>query len=176
MKENITSFNEYNNSNTLHKEDYSIFEGSDGSRYWSVNGRLHREDGPAIEAADGTKYWYRNDKLHREDGPAVEDVSGSRYWYIDNHLHREDGPAVEHINGNKEWLLNGKYHREDGPAFEYSDCRQWYLKGTLLTILVKEQLTKHMETYSLTVAHLLTDNDEVVRTSAAKYDWRDNER
>ena len=40
---------------------------SDGTKYWSLNGKLHngkchREDGPAIEHPDGTKGWYLNGK------------------------------------------------------------------------------------------------------------------
>jgi hypothetical protein len=30
-----------------------------------------------------------------------------------------------------------------------------------------------MEANNFTVAHLLTDSDELVRTSAAKYDWNE---
>jgi hypothetical protein len=110
--------------------------------------------------------------LHREDGPAVEYASGSRDWYLNGKLHREDGPAVELADGSKAWWLNGKLHREDGPAIEYADgFKRWHLNDEQLFTLTKEHLIKYMEANNLTVAHLFTDSDEVVRTSASKYDW-----
>jgi len=111
--------------------------------------------------------------LHREDGPAVEYASGSRDWYLNGKLHREDGPAVELADGSKAWWLNGKLHREDGPAIEYADgFKGWHLNDEQLFTLTKEHLIKYMEANNLTVAHLFTDSDEIVRTSAAKYDWK----
>ena len=111
--------------------------------------------------------------LHREDGPAVEYASGSRDWYLNGKLHREDGPAVELADGSKAWWLNGKLHREDGPAIEYADgFKRWHLNDEQLFTLTKEHLIKYMEANNLTVAHLFTDSDEIVRTSAAKYDWK----
>jgi hypothetical protein len=129
------------------------------------------------------KYYYSDDTtssehnrfktLHREDGPAVEDVGGYRAWYMDGQYHREDGPAVECVDGYKEWWLYGKWHREDGPAIEHTNGdKDWYANGQYLATLTKEHLIRYMETYNLTIAHLLTDSDEIVRTSAAKYDWK----
>jgi len=46
------------------------------------------------------------------------------------------------------------------------------LDGKRLSILTKKQLIKYMEANNITPAHLLTDSDEIVRTSAAKYDWK----
>jgi len=113
----------------------------------------------------GDKFYYKDGTtsseyslskaLHREDGPAIEYASGNKQWYINNLRHREDGPAVENDNGDKGWLLN----------------RVWYINGRLLNTLSKKQLIKYMEANNFTVAHLLTDSDELVRTSAAKYDW-----
>jgi len=80
--------------------------GSNGRKYWYLNGELHREDGPAVECPDGRKYWYLNGKFHREDGPAVEHPNGTKEWYLNGELHREGGPAIEWPNGTKDWYLN----------------------------------------------------------------------
>ena len=82
--------------------------GSDGTKYWRLNGRRHRVDGPAVEWSNGDKHWYINGKLHRLDGPAIEYVNGNKYWYLNDELHRADGPAVERANGYKSWWLKGK--------------------------------------------------------------------
>ena len=55
---------------------------SDGTKYWSLNGKLHREDGPAVERSDGSKEWWLNGKCHREDGPAIEHPDGTKGWYL----------------------------------------------------------------------------------------------
>jgi hypothetical protein len=122
----------------LHREDGPAFEHSDGTKEWFLNGKLHREDGPAVEWPDGSKAWYLNGKRHREDGPAVEYSDGSKSWYLNGKLHREDGPAIEHSNGSKEWYLNRKRHREDGPAVEYSDgSKSWYLNDKEISLKTK---------------------------------------
>jgi hypothetical protein len=55
----------------------------DGTKYWkTLNGSLHMEDGSAIEWSNGDKAWYINDKLHRENGPAIEIIDGRKYWYL----------------------------------------------------------------------------------------------
>ena len=134
---------------------------------------LHRKDGPAVEFANGYKAWYINGVRHREDGPAIEYASGDKEWYLNGEYHREDGPALEHINGTRSWYVNGTRHREDGPANEYPDgSKRWYINNNRLFTLTKEHLIKYMELKHLTVAHLLTDTDEMVRTSASKYDWK----
>ena len=160
------------------KEEENYYSDSKGTkRWWHKKGdrsQLHREDGPAFERANGHREWYTNGKLHREDGPAVEKADGTNEWYINDKLDRADGPAIERTDGSRLWYTNGKLHREDGPAVEYTNrFRLWYINGMRLHILTKEHLIKYMETYNLTVAHLLTDSDEVVRTSAAKYDWNE---
>jgi len=133
---------------------------------------LHREDGPAFEQADGYKAWYLNGEHHREDGPAIEYADGSKKWYVNGECHREDGPAIEDSDGDKHWYINDKRHREDGPAIEWTNGDGlWYLDGEFLHSLTKEHLIKYMEANNLTPAHLLTDSDKVVRTSAAKYKW-----
>ena len=133
----------------------------------------HREDGSAIEQYNGDKYWFINDKLHREDGPAIEHIDGTNEWYINGKLHREDGPAIEQYNGDKWWYINGKRHREDGPAVEYSDgVKSWYINDELIYELTKKQLTKYMKLNNYTLAHLLTDPDDVVRKSAEKFKWK----
>ena len=114
----------------------------------------------------------------KEEENYYSDSKGTKRWWHKkgdrSQLHREDGPAFERANGHREWYTNGKLHREDGPAVEYTNgFRLWYINGMRLHILTKEHLIKYMETYNLTVAHLLTDSDEVVRTSAAKYDWNE---
>ena len=128
-----------------------IYYYSDGTTSSSVDTSktLHREDGPAIEYSDGEKVWCINGKLHREDGPAVDDPDGTRKWYINDKRHREDGPAVEDADG----------------------YRAWYVDGEHLATLTKEHLIKYMELNNLTITHLLTDSDEIVRTSATKCDW-----
>jgi hypothetical protein len=49
----------------------------------------HREDGPAIEGSDGNKFWYLNGKLHREDGPAVVWKNGDKRWYLNGKEYSE---------------------------------------------------------------------------------------
>jgi len=129
--------------------------------------KYYYSDGTASSKYDGSKV------LHREDGPAVELANGARGWYINGKLHREDGPAVEDANGTRAWWRNGKNHRDDGPAVEYANGhRAWYINDHSISILTKKQLIKYMEVNNLTIAHLLTDSDELVRTSAAKCDWK----
>jgi hypothetical protein len=82
--------------------------GSNGTKYWILNGEYHREDGPAIECPNGTKEWILNGKRHREDGPAIEHSDGTKHWILNNKYHREDGPAIECPYGVKEWFLNDK--------------------------------------------------------------------
>jgi hypothetical protein len=87
-------------------------------------------------------------------------------------LHREDGPAVEYDDGHKEWWLNGRRHREDGPAIEYAaGYWDWWVNGERLSTstLTKELLIKYMELNNLTIAHLLTDDDELVRKRASMF-------
>ena len=130
--------------------------------------KFYYKDGTISEELD-----YYSRVLHRTDGPAMEFASGSKSWFIDGKLHREDGPAVGLADGSKAWWLNGKLHREDGPAIEYADgFKGWHLNDEQLFTLTKEHLIKYMEANNLTVAHLFTDSDEIVRTSAAKYDWK----
>ena len=135
---------------------------------------IHREDGPAIEYADGYKEWYLNGERHCESGPAIEGCNGHKEWWLNGNLHREDGPAIEYTSGLREWYLNGKLHREDGPAISDPNCSRylWYINGKPLTALNKKQLIKYMRFNNLTIAHLLTDSDEMIRTSAAKYKWK----
>ena len=59
-----------------------LFEDSDGSKSWYINGQLHREGGPAREYSDGSKAWYVNGQSHREGGPAYEGSDGSKAWFI----------------------------------------------------------------------------------------------
>jgi hypothetical protein len=123
----------------------------------------------------GYKYHYKYDGknvLHRVDGPAVEGDDGSKHWYVNGRRHREDGPATEEPNGRKFWYINDMLHREDGPAIEVEGHRGWFLNGKQLRTLTKEHLIKYMEANNLTIAHLLTDPNEIVRTSAAKYKWK----
>jgi hypothetical protein len=121
-----------------------------GDKRWYLNGNLHREDGPAIEEVDGTKFWYLNGERHREDGPAVIN-NESKLWYKDGTLHREDGPAVELASGDKAWYLNDKQ----------------------LEIIPQEVLINYMKANNLTLAHLLTDPDPLIRKSASKYEWKE---
>lgn len=37
---------------------YSMEEYSCGVKRWYLNGKLHRENGPAVEGSNGEKYWY----------------------------------------------------------------------------------------------------------------------
>jgi len=107
------------------------------------------------------------DKFYYSDGT----TSGARD--ISKTLHRENGPAFESLTGSKYWYVDGKPHREDGPAVEFaSGWSCWCIDGELLGTLTKKQLIKYMELNNLTPVHLLTDNDEMVRTSAAKYKWK----
>ncbi len=62
--------------------EYKVEVGTDGTKFWYLNGKFHREDGPAVEYANGDKRWYLNGILHREDGPAVEDANGTKCWYL----------------------------------------------------------------------------------------------
>ena len=64
-------------------------------------------------------------------------------------LHRENGPAQEYANGDKHWWRNDIY----------------------LEVIPKQMLVNYMKANDLTLAHLLTDPDPVVRDSASLYDW-----
>jgi len=133
----------------------------------SMKAKYYYSDGTVSDVQDYSK------TLHREDGPAIEHPDGTKYWYVNDKRHREDGPAIERTNGDKVWYLNGKRHREDGPAIDWADgYKEWHLNGKQLRTLTKKQLIRYMEVNNLTLAHLFTDSDEVVRTSAAKYDWK----
>jgi hypothetical protein len=104
---------------------------------------------------------------------------GDLFWFIksepDIH-HREDGPAVERVDGTKEWFFYNKRHREDGPAIEHTDgSKKWYLKGEELKLkLPKYILINYMKANNLTVAHLFTDPDPLVRKSVSKYKWKES--
>ena len=108
----------------------------------------------------------RGDKFYYKDG-----ITSSKYTGVEI-LHREDGPAIEYASGYKAWYINGERHREDGPAIEWaSGNKGWYLNDLQIFTLTKEYLIKYMELNNLTVAYLLTDDDKMIRTSAAKYKW-----
>ena len=54
-----------------------------GTKIWrNPHGQYHCEDGPAVEGTDGTKYWFINGRCHREDGPAIEFSNGKISWFI----------------------------------------------------------------------------------------------
>ena len=87
--------------------------------------------------SDGSKYWSRNGKLHRKDGPAVEYANGYKVWWLDGKRHREDGPAVEWSDGSKEWYLNGK--RYTGSKHKAETARRNNTcNGKIVTIEGKE--------------------------------------
>jgi hypothetical protein len=121
---------------------------------------------------DGTTvYQKQGDITHREDGPAVIWPSGIKEWYIDSKHHRVDGPAIESPNG-RQWLIEGMRHREDGPAIEgFNKQPEWYLNDKKLRIIPKYILINYMKANNLTVAHLFTDPDPLVRKSVSKYKW-----
>jgi len=148
-------------------------DGSISSEYYDSRIKiLHRKDGPAVERANGHKEWWLHGRPHREDGPAVEYADGHREWYLNGMRHRKDGPAIEYTSGYKYWYVDDKLHREDGPAVEGVDGhREWYIDDGRLFILTKKHLIRYMKANNLTIAHLLTDSDEIVRVSVAKYDW-----
>ena len=93
-------------------------------------------DKPVMEVGtDGTKFWYLNGKLHNEHGPAVEYANGDKYWYLNDELQRKDGPAVERSDGCKEWHLNGELIVSTGPDIEKA-------LFTLSTYLQDQEVTK----------------------------------
>jgi len=74
---------------------------------------------PKLEiGSDGQKFWTLNGKLHRLDGPAYENAYGCKAWLVNGVYHREDGPAREFPDGDKDWYLNGvkvrSYYKKDG--------------------------------------------------------------
>ena len=83
------------------------------------------------------------DKFYYKDGTTSSIYDNSKV------LHRIDGPAIEWGNGDKEWVANDKR----------------------LKTLTKQLLINYMKLNNLTLAHLLTDPDDVVRKSAEKYKW-----
>jgi hypothetical protein len=100
-----------------------------------------------------------------------DDVSNRNGLYID-------------ANGDKEWYLNGKLHREDGPAVVYSPVEWddgvftylpsfWYLNDERLKVIPQHVLINYMKANDLTLAHLLTDPDTLVRSSAEQCNWSD---
>jgi hypothetical protein len=142
-----------------------------GDKYWLLDDVYHRENGPAIEDADGNKEWWVKGRKHRADGPAIEWMDGTKEWWVNGKRHRLDGPASEGpINY---WYNNGLRHRDDGPAVEWQNgIKEWYFKGTHLKYSIpKRILLNYIKANNLTVAHLLTDLDPLVRKSASKYKW-----
>jgi len=114
-----------------------------------------------------------DDMYHREDGPAIMWHDGHNDWYIDGKLHREGAPAREWPDGHREWWVNGKRHREDGPAVEYANgFKHWYRNDKSLKFLGRAYLTRYMELKNLTVAHLLLDDDPMIRENASKTRWK----
>jgi hypothetical protein len=139
------------------------------------NSILHCKEKGRIEVDFPTWVTLGEITLHREDGPAVEHKHGSGEWYLNGKRHREDGPAIEYTSGAREWYLNGKLHRIDGPAIERvnSTHRSWYVEGKELNIIPKYILVNYMKANNLTLAHLLTDPDPLVRKSTTKYKWKE---
>jgi hypothetical protein len=89
-------------------------------------------------------------------------------------FHRIDGPAIEYANGTKQWWINNELHRIDGPAVEQADgSKEWYVNDNQLYLLPKKVLIHYMKANNLTLTHLLTDPDPLIRKSASKYKWRD---
>ena len=120
-----------------------------------------------------TQQTFASKKLAQQNKFYYSDGTTSGARDISKTLHRENGPAFESLTGSKYWYVDGKPHREDGPAVEFaSGWSCWCIDGELLGTLTKKQLIKYMELNNLTPVHLLTDNDEMVRTSAAKYKWK----
>lgn len=83
------------------------------TRYFNDTDQLHRTDGPAVEGSNGRKFWYVNGERHRLDGPAVEYAGGDKFWYVNGEYHRLDGPAVEYAGGDKSWYVNGEELTEE---------------------------------------------------------------
>jgi hypothetical protein len=58
----------------------------DGTKRWfNQYGQLSLENGPACEwtnGSNGSKFWYLNGEPHRLDGPAFEYADGTKRWYI----------------------------------------------------------------------------------------------
>jgi hypothetical protein len=85
----------------------------------------------------------------------------------------KNGKHVD-IFGDKLWYLNGKLHREDGPAWECTNrAKYWYLNDKQLETIPKYVLANYMKANNLTLAHLLTDPDPIVRESASRYKWEE---
>jgi hypothetical protein len=112
---------------------------------------------------------YPSKALHRTDGPAIEFADGGKEWWVDGKRHRVDGPACEYAEGSKYWYVNGKCHRVDGPAVEYANgYKEWWVNGSQPISLTKQLLINYMKLNNLTLAHLLTDPDDMLRKSAEK--------
>jgi hypothetical protein len=85
-----------------------------------------------------------------------------------------ENKAIEHDRGFKIYYLNGECHREDGPAVEYPNGEKWwFLNDKYLKIIPQYVLENYMKANNLTLAHLLTDPDPIVRESASKYKWEE---
>lgn len=105
-------------------------------------------------------------KYYYKDGGTLH------YWDWKRIVHRIDGPAIELADGEKRWFIDGECHREYGPAIESADGeKKWYLNGKRIKFLSKKALLKYMELNNLTIAHLLTDPDPIVKKSADKCKW-----
>ena len=105
------------------------------------------------------------DKYYYSDGTTTSNIEDESKT-----LHREDGPAIEHADGTKHWYMNGNLRPKDGPAVEHTNgTKEWYLNGKCLNTLTKKHLTRYMKLNNLTLAHLLTDSDELVRISASSF-------
>ena len=60
-------------------------------------------------------------------------------------------------------------HRTDGPAIEFADGgKEWWVNGSQPISLTKQLLINYMKLNNLTLAHLLTDPDDMLRKSAER--------
>ena len=72
---------------------------------------------PAFEGSDGAKYWYLNGKLHREDGPSIICCNGSKCW----HLNGKKVTEEEHKRRTSKATCSGKVVEIDGVKYELKE-------------------------------------------------------
>jgi len=92
-------------------KNYSKVEVNDfgTKRYFNDEGKRHRLDGPAFEGSDGSKFWYINGNYHRNIDPSDEFSDGRKYWLFKNKGHRIGGSFSSDVEW---WYIHGKEYTQ----------------------------------------------------------------
>ena len=124
--------------------------GSDGSKFWLLNGELHNKYGPAFVYSDGTKSWYLNGKKVTE-----EEVMGKKSQDNVNSPSHYNQAGIECIDAIKASLGDGYQDYCKGNVMKYlwrykykngiEDLKkaQWYLNSMVKSVAFEESTEKN---------------------------------